>query len=276
MNPAAPSWRPNLTISRLLLMAITLALGMAKAATAYTGGTIVPVTLELVMATVVFTMFLLFSSLESREAIRPRWFFKDDVVHLLNGKPPIGPSRYQSVRTGASLFFKPPYPPITGYRLIVSCLAIIFGSSKATLSYLGRATEATTTELVFCTAITISVYYLGLYEESPTRFMPSLFERNYASQVRSAVRSMAFIAWTILGLVITSGWTFLWGSAAYFIWSVIIQHPPELSPGSKWRLSEILLAFLQMCPFLCFMAVAMAGVYVGVYATGLLLHWCFS
>ncbi|KAH6893993.1 hypothetical protein BKA70DRAFT_796542 [Coprinopsis sp. MPI-PUGE-AT-0042] len=275
-TPAAPSWRPNLTISRSLLMVATLALGTAKAATAYTGGTIVPATLELVMATVVFTMFLLFSSLETREAIQPRWFFKDDVIHLLRGKPLIKPPSYQTVQADANLFFKPPHPPITGYRLLVSCLVFGFGLFKATLSYLGRTTEATTTELVFGTAITISLYYLGLYEESPTRLMPSLFERNYARQVHYTVRLMTLIAWTILGLVITSGWTSFWGWSIYFQSSVIIRIPPELLAGSKWRLSEILLVFLQICAFLFFTGMAMTLVYTGVHVTGVHLYWCLS
>ena len=46
-------------------------------------------------------------------------------------------------------------PLVTGYRLLVSLLTLIFGMSKAVLSYQGQSTAPTTVDWVFGVLVTL-------------------------------------------------------------------------------------------------------------------------
>ena len=78
-------------------------------------------------------------------------------------------------------------------------MALSFGVIKATLSYLGYKTAPTVVEWVFGVVITVrcarampffdishpdssSLYWLGMYENSPTAVMPWLFVRDCSNQ----------------------------------------------------------------------------------------------
>ncbi|KAH6907485.1 hypothetical protein BKA70DRAFT_1283149, partial [Coprinopsis sp. MPI-PUGE-AT-0042] len=181
---AIPSWHPKLTVARLFVIFATISLGIAKAATSYRGDASIPVTLEWVMTIVVFVMFLIFNNLESRQDARPKWFFQFDTLDLVWRLLRM----YQTEEIDTHLLLKPRYPPITGYRILVTSCVVSLGSLKAGLSYQGKSTEATTTEWVLGVVLTVSLYYLGLYEASATRVLPILFEEDFSKQSTSGIQ----------------------------------------------------------------------------------------
>ncbi|KAH6907073.1 hypothetical protein BKA70DRAFT_1023275, partial [Coprinopsis sp. MPI-PUGE-AT-0042] len=176
-------WHPKLTGSRLFVIITTLALGTAKAVTANHGDAHIPVTIEWFTSIVVFVIFLIVDSIEARANPRPRWFFQRDALNLLWRLRKVcfsmGPPKYETEELDRNPLVKPRHPPITGYRLLVSCCIIILGLSKAILTYQGKSTEPSMIEWFCGVYLSLLFYCLGLYEGSSTRVMPCLFEKNY-------------------------------------------------------------------------------------------------
>ncbi|TEB27244.1 hypothetical protein FA13DRAFT_1578794, partial [Coprinellus micaceus] len=67
-------------------------------------------------------------------------------------------------------------PFITGYRVLVSAMAISFGTAKAYLSYRGKEGAPKAVEWVYGAIVSLSFYWLGLYEDSPRGEFPWLFD----------------------------------------------------------------------------------------------------
>ncbi|TDL19076.1 hypothetical protein BD410DRAFT_806027 [Rickenella mellea] len=70
------------------------------------------------------------------------------------------------------------HPTITPYRLIITCLTAGFGLSKASLAYRGLSASPTTLEWIFGVIVTITLFWLGLYEESAPQSFTWLFEKD--------------------------------------------------------------------------------------------------
>ncbi|KAH6907458.1 hypothetical protein BKA70DRAFT_1223287 [Coprinopsis sp. MPI-PUGE-AT-0042] len=184
---AIPAWHPKLTGSRLFVIFTTLSLGTAKAVLAMAEGdssVVAPVTIEWVSSTLIFVIFLVLGNLETRDHVRPKWFFQQDALELLWNfldNLSIRPPTYTTDEMDTNLLLKPRYPPITGYRLLVTFLTVGFGVSKAVLSYQGKSTGPVTLEWIFGAFITAFLYYLGLFEASSTRVLPWLFEEDFTN-----------------------------------------------------------------------------------------------
>ncbi|TEB33259.1 hypothetical protein FA13DRAFT_196916 [Coprinellus micaceus] len=176
-------WHPKITVYRLLVTALTIGLGTAKAITSTpTGGSSCSVTLEWISGIIILILTFFLSRYETHDDPKPHWLFKYD---LLDGIRALWhrPSSYG----GEDRYSEPPPairgPLVTGYRLLVSMSALVFGVVKATLSYLGYKTAPTVVEWVFGVVMTVSLYWLGMYENSPTADLPWLFVRDCSNQV---------------------------------------------------------------------------------------------
>ncbi|KAH6907464.1 hypothetical protein BKA70DRAFT_1562988 [Coprinopsis sp. MPI-PUGE-AT-0042] len=179
---SVPSWHPKITLSRLIVISLTVGLGTAKAAASYRGEMFTAVTLEWIMTILLFQIFLVFSCAESKGCTRPEWLFRYDTLDLLWAlvrKASISPPVYENEERRSDLQEKPRHAPLTLYRLLVSASVVTLGLSKATLSYLGRTTEPTTLEWVLGVFVTTGLYYLGLYEQSSTRVLGAIFEQDH-------------------------------------------------------------------------------------------------
>ncbi|TFK22689.1 hypothetical protein FA15DRAFT_643716 [Coprinopsis marcescibilis] len=88
---------------------------------------------------------------------------------------------YQSDELDAHLnnTTRPRWPDVTGYRLLVTGCALVFGVPKAALAYLGFNTAVKSVEWVYGVPIAISIYTLGLYEANTVGLLPWLFRHNY-------------------------------------------------------------------------------------------------
>ncbi|TDL16806.1 hypothetical protein BD410DRAFT_683297, partial [Rickenella mellea] len=75
------------------------------------------------------------------------------------------------------------HPKLTCYRLIVILLTLSFSLSKAALLYFGYSALPTTMELISGVAVTVGLYWLGLYEDDPPQELEWLFEYDYSSRV---------------------------------------------------------------------------------------------
>ena len=95
---------------------------------------------------------MLLSNLELRMNARPKCFFQYDYMlpvlrkacHILHAPSP----RYRTEEVDLELLLKPPHPPNTGYRLLVSLCAIGVGSLKGAMSLQGKPTQPTVVEWV--------------------------------------------------------------------------------------------------------------------------------
>jgi hypothetical protein len=176
----------------------------------------------------------------------------------------IRPPRYQTEEIDTNLLLKPKYPPITGYRILVTSCVVGLGSLKAGLSFSGKSTEPTTIEWVLGVVFTVvcvyqslhvircdflscdilyRFYFLGLYEASSTRILPLLFEVDYTKQgeslhdnsscrhspslVFSTAKTSVLLVGHGLGLVISGGWTYAWGLGIHQMWFEDLAKGPE-------------------------------------------------
>ncbi|KAH6907466.1 hypothetical protein BKA70DRAFT_1283082 [Coprinopsis sp. MPI-PUGE-AT-0042] len=204
---AVPAWHPKLTVSRLLVIALTIGLGTAKAITAYRGETIAPVTIEWITSTL---RYLVMSTLELSHNPKPAWLFQYDTLDVvwslaktLSFQPPI----YETEEITVELLVKPRHAPITLYRLMVSLSALGFGLLKAALSYLGKTLEPTTVDWILGVVVTIgwvllcfskSLYCLGLYE-----------------RILHTCGVAIWITTYTIGLLSSLLWTYLWSLMFY-------------------------------------------------------------
>ncbi|KDQ50624.1 hypothetical protein JAAARDRAFT_581263 [Jaapia argillacea MUCL 33604] len=114
------------------------------------------------------------------------WLFETDysvyIWSLLSACSCPVPS-YRTDERCTVLLIENPNPALTGYRLSLTVVAICFGLSKAVLSYCGYTTVPSTLDWVFGVLISISFFWLGLYETSSTQVLPAIFETDYTPTV---------------------------------------------------------------------------------------------
>ncbi|KAF9568715.1 hypothetical protein CPC08DRAFT_624749, partial [Agrocybe pediades] len=75
------------------------------------------------------------------------------------------------------------HPPVTGYRLLVSIVTVVFGVAKMSCAYLGRNTSATTLDWVSGVIFATTCYVLGLYEPNNIDLLDWLFKVDYSRAV---------------------------------------------------------------------------------------------
>ncbi|KDQ57199.1 hypothetical protein JAAARDRAFT_157340, partial [Jaapia argillacea MUCL 33604] len=80
------------------------------------------------------------------------------------------------------------HPKLTAFRIIVLGLTISYGVSKAFLSSKDLSTASITVEWLFSVVVTLSLYWLGLYEEIYPEAIPWLFGRDYTPILRQMFR----------------------------------------------------------------------------------------
>jgi hypothetical protein len=98
------------------------------------------------------------SQYEVKDTAKPWWFFKADMmegVRTLFRRFRLNIPQYDTEERTLGLLIKPKRPPVTGYRIIVTVAAILFGMTKATLSYGGQQTAPTTIEWAYGVVVTV-------------------------------------------------------------------------------------------------------------------------
>ncbi|KAF9036290.1 hypothetical protein BJ165DRAFT_1507779 [Panaeolus papilionaceus] len=226
-----PPWYPILTPHCLLVLLLGLVIGTLKAAFSYQGKTLAPIALEWIGGTILFIMLFLLGLMEDEEDLSPvlMWFFNFDLLGSLSSYLQTGitnASGMSSERRRASYAGPKRLPTISGYNILVSLVAILFGLVKATLSYLGYSTALTTVDWVFAVIITTCLFVLGLYQDRGGTVFPSLFRLDYSRPVSSI---------TVATLVHTLFYGTL-GLSALFTWTMVENIPerlkePPITPG---------------------------------------------
>ncbi|KAH6907494.1 hypothetical protein BKA70DRAFT_1400948, partial [Coprinopsis sp. MPI-PUGE-AT-0042] len=248
----ASAWHPKLTVSRLLVITLTIGLGTAKAVTSYRGETIASITIEWVTTTLVFLLFLVLSILESERHPKPAWLFQHDTLEMvwaLARKMSIEPPVYETEELTVELLVKPRHPPITLYRLMVTLSALGLGLLKAALSYLGNTTDPTTLDWILGVVVTTGLYCLGLYERSSRQVLPAIFEPRYEKQLST----VGLTATYTVGLAFSSGWTYLW----YFIFrDSIIDKESSLESSDPTSAFIARMAVVLLVPLLALIPIA--------------------
>jgi hypothetical protein len=96
------------------------------------------------------------------------------------------------------------YPPVSGYRILVSMVVIAFGIGKAACGYVGLSTAANYIDWTFAVVVTSmfvlfppltlqrnsdlcdkSFYVLGLYENNTVEFLPAFFVTDYTHTLQN-------------------------------------------------------------------------------------------
>ncbi|RXW15815.1 hypothetical protein EST38_g10038 [Candolleomyces aberdarensis] len=256
----------EVTAYRLTFVAVTIGLGTAKAIKA--SDSAVSVTIEWVSGVVILLLAFFLSQYEIKDTAKPYWFFKADMmdgVRTLFRPFGIKIPQYETEERTLDLLIKPKHPPVTGYRIIVTAAAILFGMTKAMLSYRGEQTGPMTVEWAYGIVVTVILYWLGLYETSSSEVMPWLFTTNYWSQVATGSVAIGYIVIHLIGLAGIGLWTSMWG---YGVVAVIKSGwgPSPTTPDSPPTTSFDL--FFQHVFMLMWLVVAIGmgiggGVFVG-------------
>ncbi|KAJ2933426.1 hypothetical protein H1R20_g3676, partial [Candolleomyces eurysporus] len=260
------SWHPKVTAYRLTFVSVTIGLGTAKAVKS--SDSAVSVTIEWVSGVVILLLAFFLSQYEIKDTAKPYWFFKADMmngVRTLFRPFGIKIPQYETDERTLDLLIKPKHPPVTGYRIIVTAAAILFGMTKAMLSYRGEQTGPMTVEWAYGIVVTVILYWLGLYETSSSDVMPWLFTTNYSSQVATGGVAIGYILMHLIGLAGIGLWTSMWGyGVAALIKSGWDSSPttPDSPPATSF---DLLFQRVSMLMWLV-MAVGMGiggGVFVG-------------
>ncbi|KDQ50626.1 hypothetical protein JAAARDRAFT_581279 [Jaapia argillacea MUCL 33604] len=129
---------------------------------------------------------------------------------------------YRTDERSTVMLIRSLHPPITGYRFLVTITAVCFGLAKAVLSYLGYSTAPNTVDWVFGVLVTISLYWLGLYEASATEVLPALFETDYTSALLGfgfdVGYNLRYVGLHVIAFALFAGWTGLWLNVTVQIW----------------------------------------------------------
>ncbi|KAJ3505941.1 hypothetical protein NMY22_g17410 [Coprinellus aureogranulatus] len=207
------SWHPKITPYRLIVTSLTIGLGTAKAMTSTSdGGSSTSVTIEWITGIVVLLLtFFLTRYYEPKDEAKPYWLFKYDVVDRIRtlGIPiPL----YDTEELPAERLIKSGTLPVSGYRILVSLCVISFGTTKALLAYRGLSSHGapTAVEWVYGILVTVSLYWLGMYEASSKEVMPWLFVTDYSNEVSGVVLAVGFVAFHLAALYAAQWWTRLW------------------------------------------------------------------
>ncbi|KAJ3504990.1 hypothetical protein NMY22_g17736 [Coprinellus aureogranulatus] len=197
------AWHPKVTVYRLLLTFTTIKLATLKAW--YPPSLAV----DWFAGTVLFLLCFFLSYLDGREDAGPSWLFQADLMRIVRlvirtlfgfKIPHYNTAENRAERRLGSC----KHPALTGYRLMVICATIYFGTSKTGFSFRSNETAAKMFEWVFAALVSIMLYWLGLYEYS-TKPIRLFFEVNCAP----------FVA---LGTLILGGWALAW-TLLFWFWN---------------------------------------------------------
>ncbi|KDQ50622.1 hypothetical protein JAAARDRAFT_186087 [Jaapia argillacea MUCL 33604] len=219
------SWHPRLTGYRFLVISSTAGFGISKAVAAYRGESVASTTLEWTFSVVV-SLFLYWLGLYQDNApATAGWLFERDyAVYIWSFLSICSYPRptYRTDERSTVMLIKNLHPPITGYRFLVTMTAVCFGLAKAVLSYLGYSAAPNTVDWVFGVLVTISLYWLGLYEASATEVLPALFETDYTSAIVGfgfdAGYNLGYVALHVIAFALFAGWTGVWLNAIVQLW----------------------------------------------------------
>ncbi|TFK35692.1 hypothetical protein BDQ12DRAFT_687809 [Crucibulum laeve] len=213
--PLTSMWHPKLTLYRLCILSLSSGFGISKTALSYRGIVMISTTLEWIFGVVLFTLFMLLEMYEDGPGkdLAP-WFFDLDLIHLTwNGVAGVflktNRPLYQTNTAYATKTARLRKPlPIRGYDILVCGTTVTFGLVKSVTTYCGFSTASTTLEWICGVVFMNSFYWLGLYESSPVKSMPFLFETDYSSSVKAvSVITMFAIGYTVyLGTMLFCLW----------------------------------------------------------------------
>ncbi|TFK31736.1 hypothetical protein BDQ12DRAFT_92571 [Crucibulum laeve] len=273
VDSTALSWHPKLTPYRLCVVSLTISLGTAKAIATYRKESVAPITVEWFSGVVVFLALYLCGIYEYEINRETSWFFDLDCMNFIwrtLRRYSLQAPNYRTDERSVERLIKPPHPPVTGYRMLVTFTAICFGMVKSSLSYRGLSTAPTTIEWIFGVVVTLGLYWFGLYEVSSTEVLPSMFEVDCSRSLFEGGVAVIFMTSHILALIITIGWTYIIYSALVGLWSHGLISPKEPGPPSTEYERFFELAFTLMLSSICACAV-MEGIAV---SCGVL--WCMG
>ncbi|KDQ57162.1 hypothetical protein JAAARDRAFT_35757 [Jaapia argillacea MUCL 33604] len=199
-SPPNRLWHPNLTGYRLTVLATTTGYGLTKAGLAYhgyPGRSSASITVEWIFSVVIFLVLSWLSLYEDSYPEAFPWLFQTVFTPSLSrfviirrdgmaSRDRVGSADDRRSRASIGNTGR---PSITGFRLLVSLSAILFGSTKAIFSYAGYSTVPNTLDWVTVLLSSIGFYWMGLYENAPVDVMPVLFRHDYASSIQEAPRS---------------------------------------------------------------------------------------
>ncbi|TDL19145.1 hypothetical protein BD410DRAFT_727524 [Rickenella mellea] len=80
------------------------------------------------------------------------------------------------------------HPRLTGYRIIILVLTVIFGIWKAALMYMGQNIAPNMLDWEFGVVCITGLYWLGWYEKSHPAWMGWIFAENYYTGTRAPIR----------------------------------------------------------------------------------------
>ncbi|TFK31592.1 hypothetical protein BDQ12DRAFT_716910 [Crucibulum laeve] len=190
------SWHPKLTPYRLSFILTTASFGTVKAICTHYNQDVASITLEWISGVVVFILLFWLGLYESEsykfKSTKMSWLFHFDCIEwLLFSSSPRARTNNLTQAHSNSFLKVQKYLPITGYDILVSNVAIIFGSSKGALAYLGHESSFNALDWLWATVVTISLYILGLYVDSPRNVLHFhvLFRKDYGPFLGNAITS---------------------------------------------------------------------------------------
>ncbi|KAF9479352.1 hypothetical protein BDN70DRAFT_694601 [Pholiota conissans] len=240
-------WHPKLTVYRVIVLSAGIMLGTAKAWETSRGETVIPITLEWISGVVVSLSLFILSWFDEGDGTRPPMsllFSYDclDILWRVWDKLSIPRPIYRSDERIHTLT-SPSHPALTVYRLSVSAMVVIFGSTKMVYSYTGRSTAASTADWVYGLIVGTSLYVLGLYEDNTCNFLPSLFTTDYSDEIDVEGVHPLYLIPYVLGAGACIAWLFFlsreflelakisipfWGPAPLTFLEEFIDYPGNL------------------------------------------------
>ncbi|KIM49824.1 hypothetical protein M413DRAFT_438943 [Hebeloma cylindrosporum] len=260
-------WHPKITVYRLLVISTTISLGSAKAAATFNGKSYVSITIEWISGVAVFCSLFMVGWFEGDSSHYPKlaWLFESDLIRLTwRAFKKTGPN-YTSEEQQRTVSLDGEYPPITGYRLLVSGSVFIFGMVKAYLSYIGLGGAANALDWTFGVLVTSGLYVLGLYENNSANKMPYFFETHYGSEIYSGGWFISRIAMYLTGLALAIGFSWCWHQGLQLLHESNQTDFLEIYDGTKQDGPPTFLAEVHNMSMRCMMdGMAYLGILVGV------------
>jgi len=225
-------WHPKFTLYRMMIFLSTITFGLAKAIETYRNEVVVPITLEWCFGVIISLLIYALGECENSPSRKTAWFFEKDYARYmwsLLELCDINTPSYSTAEIDDIPLIKTHHPPLTGYRLLVSIATLTFGIVKSICVYLGQSPAANTLDWLFGVAISLSLYWLGLYVRCPHRPLPKLFEVDYSDY--PLIRILCGLAIHPTRILLCIGWTGIWFKGLHAIW--VEENPKKNSDVDK-------------------------------------------
>ncbi|KAF5309190.1 hypothetical protein D9619_012835 [Psilocybe cf. subviscida] len=228
---ASSSWHPKVTPYRLAFILTTGGLGIAKAVLISGGRAASSTTIEWVAGVVVALSFQLSGPLEYA-AQRPRyvdWIFSYDCLNIprtiirgrrldIRDSSPIHTKAHQDQEASSDDIWKSP-PIVTAYRLFVSAIISGFGLVKMICAYRGLPGAMNTLEWIVAVPMTLSLYYVGLYEDLRGTVPRKFFDIDYSGPAAYALGQSIVSSFFLSVASMCISWITYWSWILLLVWN---------------------------------------------------------